>query len=123
MKTAKIAELVAAVGGLDDPTARKFQQACESTRPARAAAASVLSDRIAIADGWTVKEITKRLPAAMQSLNDVTRGSTLGQLSTEQRTALSDAIVAVIWRELADMLGARLVTTLTLPFREIGLAV
>lgn len=123
MKTAKIAELVAAVGGLDDPTAQKFQQACESTRPARAAAASVLSDRIAIAEGWTVKEITKRLPAAMQSLNDVTRGSTLGQLSTEQRTALSDAIVAVIWRELADMLGARLVTTLTLPFREIGLAV
>lgn len=121
-KTAKLAELVTALAGLEGDALDEFQEACEATRPARSAAASVLTDGIAVADGWTLNEVSRRLPSAMRTLNGVTRGDTLAHLSTDQRAALADAMVAVIWREYADTLGARLVATMTSPFHLLGLS-
>lgn len=121
-KASKLAELVTALVDLKGDALDEFQEACETTRPARSAAASVLSDRIATAAGWTLKEVSQRLPSSIRALNEVTRGDTLVHLSTEQRAALADAMVAVIWREYADTVGSRLVSTMTSPFRALGLS-
>ncbi|MEW1938390.1 hypothetical protein AB0331_13610 [Dietzia maris] len=121
-KAAKLAEMVTAVVGLDGDRLHAFQDACEATRPARSAAAAVLSDAIAVTEDWTLHEVSARFPRSMQALNEVTRGDSAAHLQTEQQTALSDAMVAVIWRECADRLGDRLVATLTSPFRGIGLS-
>ncbi|PZU00901.1 MAG: hypothetical protein DI630_13480 [Gordonia sp. (in: high G+C Gram-positive bacteria)] len=121
-KAAKLAELVTALARLEGDALDEFQETCEATLPARSAAASVLSDGLSTADGWTLPTVSRRLPSAMRALNEVTRGDTLAHLSTEQRAALTDAMVAVIWREYADTLGSRLVATLTSPFHTLGLS-
>lgn len=121
-KAAKLAELVTTVVGLGGDQVDVFRDACEATRPARSAAAAVLSDAIAVTEGWTLHEVSARFPRAMRALNEVTRGDAAANLNTEEKTALSDAMVAVIWRECADSLGDRLVATLTSPFNDIGLS-
>lgn len=121
-KAAKLAELVTAVDCLEGGQLDSFHDACEATRPARSAAAAVLSDAIAVTEGWTLPEVSARFPRSMRALNAVTRGDAAAHLQTEPKAALSDAMVAVIWRECADSLGDRLVATLTGPFRNIGLS-
>lgn len=121
-KAAKLTELVTTLAGMDGDQLDAFQEACELTRPARSAAAAVLSDGMAATDEWTVHEAAARFPDSMRALNAVTRGETAAHLSTEQKAALADAMVAVIWQEYAGTLGSRLVATLTSPFHGIGLS-
>lgn len=113
--------LLTAVQALDQSRSSDLQRACELSLPARAAAASVLTDGLAATPGWRYQDAATRFPQAMALLSSVTRGDVVPQLTTVQKTALSDAMVALVWAEFADSVGSRLVTTLTLPFREVGI--
>lgn len=116
-KTKALTELLGAVHSLDEAALGSLAQACADTRPARAAAAAVLTDTLKSAPGWQYADAAVRFPDAVRLLNSVTREETLAELSTTTRLALVDAMVAVVWRELADSIGSRLAGTLASPFQ------
>lgn len=119
-KAARLTGLLEAVRSLDAGELAGLQRECEQTLPARSAAAAVLADGLAATPGWRYQDAAVRFPQTMRLLNETTRGDAVPHLPTPLKAALVDAMVAVVWREYADTIGTRLVSTLTAPFRGLG---
>lgn len=99
--------------GADDHARLQFE--CERTVAGRSAAASVLTDALD-QTGWRYADLEIRFPESSRLINAVLQQSVLqDQFSTVQQAAISDALVAVLCREVAEVTGSRLYVTLTAP--------
>lgn len=92
-----------------------FEEQCAQSLPARTAAAGVLEDALKRAR-ITPAVLSARLPLSYAVINAVLNNChRMTGFSTIQQSAVVDAFVALMCREVAMGAGSRLFTTLTAP--------
>lgn len=115
LKAEQIQSAIDRLGDLGDDERSLLQFECERTVTGRSAAASVLTDALD-QTGWRYPDLERRFPESAGLLNGVLQQSVLTDVfSTVQQAAISDALVAVLCREVAEVTGSRLYVTLTAP--------